>query len=195
MKSLIVLFSALALAACAHAPPPAWVPAEKGWSSPAGFEVTPPAGWMRWNRGKGDLIVTRDGPSLQRVVVTSSELGKPLGVGASKRAVVAGMSPLEAAEVVVDALGATGSRPRVLDNQPLELAGRAGFRLLAAFDLDDGLHMRALVCGILTDQRFFWLAYIAPERHYFELDLATFEELVRSFRLREPKPAAPPPAS
>jgi hypothetical protein len=181
-----VLLLPIALVACATASPPAWIPATSPYAAPeAGFEVAVPAGWMRRNTKLERLTVTRDGTSVQRILVGSSELGKPLGITESKRAVDAGMSPQEVAEVLIDGLNASRAwtEVAVLENAPASLGGQNGFRLLAAFRDEDGLKTRMAAHGAIAGSRFYWLIYIAPERHYFDLDRQTFEEMVSSFRL------------
>jgi hypothetical protein len=183
----IALLLPIALAACATARPPAWVPATSPYAAPkAGFEVAVPAGWMRRNTTLERLTVTRDGTGVQRILVGSSELGKPLGITESKRAITAGMSPQEVAEVLIDGLNASRAwtEVEVLENAPAMLGGQNGFRLLAAFRDEDGLKTRMAACGAMAGDRFYWIIYIAPERHYYDLDLHTFEEMVSSFRLR-----------
>ena len=177
----------IALAACATARPPAWVPATSPFvAEKEGFEVAVPAGWMRRNTKAERLIATRDGTSVQRILVGSSELGKPLGITENTRAITAGMSPQEVAEVLIDGLNASRAWTdvNVLENAPAMLDGQNGFRLLVAFRDEDGLKTRMAGTGAIAGARFYWLIYIAPARHYYDLDLHTFEEMVSSFRLR-----------
>ncbi len=186
-----IALTALALAACATAPP-AWVPATSPYvAAKGGFEIAVPDGWMRRNFKERELLLTtRDGTPVQRIVVGSWQLGKPLGD--TKRAVVAGMAPLEAGEVVIDDFNATKGWTdiRILENAPATLSGRVGFRLLVAYKDEDGLKTRLIVYGLVADPSFYYLVYIAPERHYFDLDLGTFEEMVKTFRLKAPVPTA-----
>jgi hypothetical protein len=154
----------------------------------AGFEVVPPPAWMRLNARDETLVLTRDGTPLQRIVVGSSEVGKPIGIGASKRPVQAGMSPQELAELVIDDIRASESLTaiQVLENAPATLAGRSGFRVVASFHDGRGLPRRIALYGLVDGARLYEVFYVAPERHYFARDLPVFEELARSFRLREP---------
>ncbi len=195
MKLPVLLL--VALAACATTKPPAWVPAEGAFAARGGFQVEGPPGWMRRNFQPppgGTFLSTRDGTTLQKILASSTPLGQPLGLGGSKRPVVAGMSPAELGELVVDDLRASKDLTdvRILENAPAPLAGRPGFRVLAAYR-DDGLPMRAAIHGAIDGQRLFWIAYVAAERHYFPLDLATFDKVRESFRI-EGAPPQPPPA-
>jgi hypothetical protein len=196
---------AMALAGGATAKPPAWVPAEGTFvADKAGFEVDGPPGWMRFNPPNGTQVftTTRDGTALQRIVAGSSEVGKPLGLGESKRTVAAGMSTAELGELVMDDLRAGEGLAdlTLLENAPARVAGYAGFKVDVAFR-DRGLKRRATLHGFLEGSRLYWLYYVAPERHYYAADLATFDKVVASFRLRgkgaarPPPPAAGPPSS
>lgn len=185
---------ALFLAACAgKKPPPTWVPTAAAFAAPvARFEVAVPAGWMRRNATDRELlVVTRDGTALQRIVVRATELGKPMGLGESNRQVTAGLSAQELAELAIDDLRSrAGDDVRILENAPATLSGRAGFRLVASVRPAKGLARRVALYGVSAGPRFYSLLYVAPERHYFGLDLATFEDMARSFRLTAPPPSA-----
>lgn len=195
--ALAPLALALALAGCAHKPP-AWVPATSPYVAPAsGFEVDLPDGWMRRNREIEQLLLTRDGTPLQRIVAGAVEFGKPPGIGSGKRPVTAGMSALEIAEVVVDDIAAASpSELRILENSPAALGGRPGFRVLAAWRDERGLPQRLALQGATAADRLYLVFLIAPERVYYPRDLPTFDAFVRGFRFREPaKPAARPAAT
>ena len=184
---------ALALAACATTPPPpTWLPATSPYvAATAQFQIDVPDGWMRRNfREREALLITRDGTAVQRIVAGSTELGKPFGD--TKRVVVAGMTPQEVGEVVIDDLNASKGWTdiRVIESAPATLSGRPGFRLLAAYKDEDGLKSRLVVYGVVAEPRLYWMIYVAPERHYFDLDLPTFEEMVKTFRLKAPPPSA-----
>ncbi len=189
MRTLALVF--LSFAACAT---PRWLPATSPYvAATSGFEISLPAGWMRRNLTAGDrLLVTRDGYALQRVYVAASELGKPLGLGKGKRVMAAAFTPAEAAEVMIDDLSSEGvwNEVRVLENRPATIAGRPGFRIVAAFRDGDGLPTRVAAYGVAAGKRFYSLVYVAPERHYFAADLGAFDEMAASFRLREAVPSA-----
>jgi hypothetical protein len=190
----VIALALFVLAACVP-PRPAWIPAERPFVvAAAGFEVSPPPGWMRGNFADAQVLVaTRDGLPLQRIAVAATEVGKPIGKGAAKRPVQAGMSPQELAELVIDDLQATNdvTDVRVVENAPATLSGRSAFRVLVSYRNARGLPMGAAVYGLLEAGRFYRIVYIAPKRHYFQLDLPTVEDVARSFRLRT---TAPPTA-
>lgn len=183
-----------ALAACIPYRRPAFVPTLPSYVAPAsGFEVVPPPAWMRLDIPFEVFLITRDGTPLQRIVVGASEAGKPIGLGSGRRAVQAGMSPQELAELVIDDIRATEelTEMRVIESAPATLSGRSGFRVVAAFHDGRGLPRRVALYGLVEGSRFYRLFYTAPERYYFARDLPVFEQVARSFRLREPVPARP----
>ncbi|MBI5068191.1 MAG: hypothetical protein HZB56_08110 [Deltaproteobacteria bacterium] len=191
---LAIAAAALALAACP--PPPAWMPGGQPYlASQSGYEALVPADWMRRNVKDRELyLVTRDGLPLQRIEVAITPVGKPVYRG-SKRVVAEGMSPQELGELLADALvsGEALAEARVLENAPATVSGRPGFRLLLAFRDGDGLPRRLAIHGVMASGRLYGIVYGAPERHYFNRDLAAYEEVVRSFRLTTPIAPPPPP--
>lgn len=191
-RRLLLLFTAAAAAAaCVPPRPPAWVPTQPSYvAALSGFEVVPPPGWMRFDGRDETLVLTRDGTALQRIVVGSSEVGKPIGIGASKRPIQAGMSPQELAELVIDDIRAAEALTaiQVLENAPATLSGRSGFRVVASFRDARGLPRRIALYGLVDGARLYEVFFVAPERHYFARDLPVFEELARTFRLRPPAP-------
>jgi hypothetical protein len=196
MKIAAAVSIALALAGCATTKPPAWVPADGAFvAASAGFELEGPPGWMRRNLdARVEMFhATRDGTSLQRIVAGTTEVGKPLGFGKSQRLLTADMSPAEIGELVIDDLrSATGfTDVQLLENAPAQVGGRAGFHVLATFR-EDGLRRRTMLYGTSDGRRLFWIYYLAPERHYFQLDLPTFEKVLATVRLRA---AQAPPAA
>jgi hypothetical protein len=189
----------LAMAACATAKPPAWVPAEgKFIAATGGFELEGPPGWMRRNNPESPevFVVTRDGTALQRILARATPVGQPLGLGGSKRPVAAGMSPVELGELVAEDLRSAEGFTEFsqLSSTATPVCGRDGFRLLARFR-DDGLAKRADVVGALDGGRLTWILYVAPERVYYPLDLPIFDRVVGSCTLRTPAPAPKPAAS
>jgi hypothetical protein len=178
MKRLFIL--ALSLAACATP----WMPAEGTYAQPAAhYSVQLPQGWMRL-RDAPELFTTRDGPLLQRVFAKWATFGQPLP--ASKKVITAGMLPEEAAEVVRDELATSGGAQglTVAENAPAQVAGKPGFRIVYRFRTGDGLQMKGVAYGVMGNGGLAMVAYVAAERHYFDLDLPTFEQIRESMRLQ-----------
>jgi len=178
--------AALALAAGCAAARPTWVPAGGTYSPPSGrYALELPDGWLL--RGEVDrVLASRDGVFLQRIDVGRREVGKSLG--STKKVLARGMLPQEVAEVVQDAImsspGMQGST--MLENAPAEIDGRPGFKLVFGYKDPDGLKVRAVFYGVLVEDSLYELSYRAPERHYFGRDLAAFEQVRASFKVRAP---------
>ncbi len=191
MKVLAALFPLL-LMACATAGKPQWLPAGGRFGAPrAGFELEGPAGWVRYDAPEtGEkFVATRDGVDLQRITALSSRAGEPLDLGDSARPFTSGMSAYQLAELMVEAVRSSRgiSEVRVIESASARLAGRDGFRVLVSFRAD-GLTYRTVITGCADGERVYYALFRAPERHYFELDLATFERVLESYRLRDPAP-------
>jgi hypothetical protein len=166
-----------------------WLPGHGTFEArTAGFEVPVPAGWERAFREEDQLVVTRDGPSLQQIVVGSSAAGEPLGPWNGRRPVAAGMASAELAELFVEGAREAVLEVSVVDRGAAALAGREAVWVVVAYRDSEGLRRRAAFCGVVEGGRAVHVAYHAPERRYFARDLPVFEEVVRGVRLR---PAGP----
>ncbi len=142
--------------------------------------VVLPDGWFRL-KGVGDLLLTRDGPPLQTVTITSRAADAPFRN--TKRRMVEGMHPLEAAEAFLDDLLFDEEllQLEVMDSRPAVVGDEPGFRISLAFRDHQGVARRSVRYGVLRGGRFFSLRYDAAERHYFDRDLAAFEDMVSTF--------------
>jgi hypothetical protein len=181
MNHMRVVLALVVVAACAS--PSVFVPAESSYRPPHGeFQVELPQEWMRLRAGDA-VTLTRDGFPLQTVRISRAELGKPLP--SSKRVLTKGLTPFEAAEVLSgDVSSQEGVRGvKVIESSPAQVSDQPGFKIVYAYKQGSGLARKRVFYGLLTDQWLWLLSYDAPERVYFEKDLPTFEQVVRSFRL------------
>lgn len=179
--ALAALAAALVLGGCATAKP--WVEGGGRYTSTSlGFSLDLPAGWVRARGDKEVLLVTRDGPPLQRILVDRLEAGKPLRF--TKKTIAAGMLPHEVAEVLLDDLRSEPGIAEVivLEEGPVTLGGQPGFRAVVQYRTG-GLVVKQVLSGALVGGRCFRLRYIAPRRHYFDRDVAVFERVRESFAL------------
>jgi len=177
-------FAAVIAVACATTGPP-WVPAGDYTPPSRKYSVRFPQGWMRVAE-QDWVLASKDGVFLQHIRVRVLDTGKPLG--STKKMLSRGMLPQEAAEVVRDAIAsAPGMQGMTLiENVPAELAGRPAFKLVVAYKDADGLKMKAVVYGALVGDSLYEVMYRAPERHYFERDLAALERVRSSFKVGAP---------
>jgi hypothetical protein len=150
------------------------------------FTVALPSGWMRANDDEA-VFITREGPTLQHIVIMRDEIDEPLK--GSKRKLSRDMETYEIAELIAGEIssseGVTGVK--ILDNAPAQLGGVPGFRLLVAYKDADGLKMKSLYYGAVTEKSLWSVQYTAPARVYYDRDVATFQRVVASFKLRKDK--------
>jgi hypothetical protein len=161
-------------------------------ASKIGVTADLPPGWARFNPDPG-LVMTRDGLLLQSIRVSREKYGTKLLN--TDNTITKDAEAHEAAQVVVDALSADQSRHHVtvLDNRPATVAGRPGFRLEVTFQTAEGLTLRETVYFVFTGESYVIVRYIAPNRHYHERDLNTFERVVASLKIDETVPPARKP--
>ena len=146
--------------------------------------ITPPAGWKHATIGGADLIASKEGPVLQKMVVEHVDLSQP-PPKETKRAVAAGMTPFEVAEAVIGELRANQELLGldVRENTPVDVGGKPGIKIVFAFRTKDGLQLTEARYSALVGQTLWHIRYVAPTRHYFERDLAAFEAAVRTTRI------------
>jgi hypothetical protein len=146
------------------------------------FSVDIPEGWMKFDSDRY-LLVSRDGPFLQYILVQSRTLETPFVH--TRRRMNRAMLPQEAAEVILDDLTldrAVGNL-HVLENVPARIAHQDGFTILFTYKNGDGLVLKTLYYGFIKGRIFYSIRYTAAERYYFEKELATFKKVLDSFRL------------
>jgi len=177
---------ALGLSGCIHDKDP-WRPIGERYDSGhwfgANFSMDFPEGWVRINNLDA-LVASRDGWGLQQIKVRELEVGKALPH--TKKMVRKGMTPQELAEVLVDDVRTDGSAKglKVLEVRPATLSGQPGFRALLEFRDGDGLRHKAVLAGLLSGENCWQAVFVAPARHYFDLDLPTFDRALASFTVR-----------
>lgn len=182
MKTLLfILF--LPLGACAP-----WIEAGGMYECPSHhYEVDIPEGWMQLNTDRY-LLISRDGPFLQYVLIQSRLLETPFGH--TRKKLNGTMLPQEAAEVIVDDMTSDPSVRglQVLENGPTRINRHDGFRILFTYKNKEGLTLRTIYYGLIVGQWFYSLRYTAVQRYYFEKDIDTFDQIIASFKLLESKP-------
>jgi hypothetical protein len=176
----LLLGAALALGGCVTLP---WYPTAGPYTSEADkFVVDLPKGWMRLN-SEHDLLITRDGLLLQHVLIERGRVDRPLKH--TKKVLTREMQPQALAEVILDNITSSERTldVKVKENRPVQVGGHRGFKLVYGHRNKNGLRFKSVLLGFLAGDDFYLLRYTAAERYYFTKDLATFEQLVTSFKL------------
>lgn len=176
----LVLGASLMFGGCVTLP---WYPTAGPYTSEAdNFAVELPKGWMRLN-SEHDLLITRDGLLLQHVLIERGRVDRPLKH--TKKVLTRGMQPQALAEVILDNITSSERTldVKVKENRPVQVGRHRGFRLVYGHRDKNGLRFRSVLLGFLAGDDFYLLRYTAAERYYFSKDLATFEQLVTTFKL------------
>jgi hypothetical protein len=149
---------------------------------PQNVSVELPKGWMRHN-SKKHLLVTRDGPRLQYILVERIHVDAKLKH--TKKKFRKGMLPQELAEVIIDHCSANENvlNFKVKSNKPTKINGHSGFRLLFTYKDGDDLKYKSLYYGFMEQEWFYGIRYNAPERYYYDKELKTFKEVLASLEL------------
>ncbi|NIR61496.1 MAG: DUF1795 domain-containing protein [Gammaproteobacteria bacterium] len=180
MKRILVLCTVfVALAGCAT-----WMRVDQRTTVQPDnrYRVELPKGWVWVKPGEADIVVSRDGLDIQRIVIRHDPLANAY-VKLDKKA-HPGMLPSELAELeIADIKSHDGMETvEVVENAPASVGGHEGYRLHLAYRNAGGLRYERVVYGCVTRDGLFTLFYDAPSLHYFQRDLAQFERVVKSFR-------------
>jgi len=147
------------------------------------FTIQAPVGWVHASAIRSHIIITRDGPSLQRIMINRyphKAAFARIGVVISENTLV---TELNEYYVAAYKEGSYGLEVNVLENMPAEIDGNDGFRLHLEYAGDRGLMFDTIVYGFLDERWFYHIIYQAPRLHYFEKYLPEFEKVVKSFAL------------
>ena len=95
------------------------------------------------------------------------------------------MLPQEAAGIIIDELASDRflMNFQLIENAPATVDGHSGFKILFTYKDKKGSEFKTLYYGFISGDSFYNLRYCAAMRHYFEKDIATFEQIISSFQL------------
>jgi hypothetical protein len=155
------------------------------------LEVEWPKAWMKFTPAEADesakkeglvLSATRDGLGLQGIILMKRPVDQ--GFNNTKKKAAPGIIPQELAELVLDDLRADPNfiDLQVVENSPSTLDGVSGYKLVVRYRTEAGLPKQAVYYGCLEKGLLYTLIYEAPQRHYYALDLPTFEAVKSSFK-------------
>jgi hypothetical protein len=155
------------------------------------IEIEWPPGWMKFTPAESDenakkegllLSVTRDGIGLQAMILKKRPLDQ--GFSNTKKKATPEMLPQELAELVLDDMRANPEFVdlQVVENSPNTLDGIPGYKVIIRYRNKTGLPKQAVHYGCIEKGLLYSLTYAAPQRHYYALDLPTFEAVKNSFK-------------
>lgn len=127
-------------------------------------------------------MVSRDGPYLEYILLREQPLTQ--GFQHTRRKIDAGMLPNEAAQVIIDNLKADPAIKQltIIANEPAEVGGREGFRLVFTYRDQQDVDLRTDYYGAVIGSSFVSLRYNAAQRHYFHAELPAFRNALQSLR-------------
>jgi len=165
------------LAGCAETPSK---PVSAQTMQPAVAGVITPEGWVQEYNAGGQLIASRDGYPLQIILVAArSNID---AFPAIKKGVTPSTLPSEVADLNIANIKAMGVDAELVENEPAQVAGRSGYRLLLRHFDGRGLEWRQVVYGAVDEKYFYRLYFEAPALYFFARDLPAFEGMVKSFQ-------------
>jgi hypothetical protein len=149
------------------------------------YRVTMPMGWVQL-KVNNHLLVTRDGPDLQKIEITVSESSKAFAAiekGSSEE-----LLPSELAELYIADLRKQHKNGlpslEVLSNAPATVDGHDGFQLMLRYRADNGLFYNQRVTGFAAKDAFYCIFYRAPALHYYALDDTQYDEVLHGFKMK-----------
>ncbi len=148
----------------------------------ADFSVDIPEGWWK-PEYTSKYLLTKDGPYQQYVLIQQRPLNKAFRY--TKKKIRSGMLPQEAAGIIIDELASDRYLMNfsVIENAPATVDGHAGFKILFTYKDKKESQFKTLYYGFISGDAFYNLRYCAAMQHYFEKDIATFEQIISSFKL------------
>ena len=182
LRYALPLLASMLLTACATTQTWSLVDTAAATAPDKSFTAVLPVGWVRAVAVKDSVFITRDGAGIQFIELI--KLSGDKAFPTIKQTTTGGMLPAELAELQIAEYksreGLMGLE--ILENVPAKVSGENGFRLHTRFRNSSGLRYDSITYGIVSGDNYYMLTYQAPKLHYFDRDLATFEEVVRSFR-------------
>ncbi len=128
-------------------------------------------------------LITKDGAFLQYVLIQQRPIDLPYSH--TKKKLNKGMLPQEAAGIIIDEIASDRRifNFNVIENAPAIIDGHEGFKILFTYKDKNGSTFKTLYYGFISGDSFFNLRYNAAMRHYFEKDIADFEQILSSFKV------------
>ena len=151
----------------------------------ADFSVAIPDGWWK-PEFTNKYLITKDGPFLQYVLIQRRPINKSFRY--TQKKIKRGMLPQEAAGIIIDELASDRflMNLKVIENGPATVDGQDGFKILFTYNDKKGSPFKTLYYGFINGGSLYNLRYCAARRHYFDKDVAEFEQIKNSFKLTNP---------
>lgn len=160
-----------------------WHMTERKFTSVKGrYSIHPPKGWMLLKQEKGKCLISQHGPMIQNIHIDRQRVTEPFAY--TGRRLDTAMSLHDLAETVMDNSYLTPgiAEMKVVEVEPASIDGFEGFRAVIDFWTMPGIAKRAILYGMTAGAWYYEFTFVAPVRHYFDLDANTFEGMMSSVR-------------
>jgi hypothetical protein len=183
MKRIIALTLVLFFAGCA--PMPTRIETARNEGPDKSYTVDLPVGWIKQaNPNNTMLLASRNGYLLEIMQITRRPLKEAFQK--TKKAAGDSMLPAELAELEIAEIKSEDqftAALRVLENDPVEIAGQEGFHIRVSFKNARGLEIQRVVDGFTDKASYYQIAFQAPVLYYFDTYYPEFQKAVASFQL------------
>jgi hypothetical protein len=128
------------------------------------------------------LRLTRDGLLLQQIGIGKVTLDRELPH--TKKRFSKDLLPQELAELIIDDIRSNPDITdfKVFENSPAKVGGQPGFKLVFTYQTKNRLTIKTAYYGVKLGDWYYYLAYQAPQRFYFDKDYPVFEKVKESFK-------------
>jgi hypothetical protein len=146
------------------------------------FSVVIPESWERIDLDKY-LLITKDGPFLHYILVQDYTIDRKFDH--TNKKFKKNMLPTEASEVIIDEISADKEIKnfRLIENNTVTINSYDGFRLIFTYNTADGSSHKTTYYGFVIGNMFYSIRYNACNEAYYQKDLATFQQVLNSFRV------------
>ena len=182
MKNLFLTLLLAGTAGCV--PPPARVNVPLTEAPDKSYTVDLPVGWIRHFAQDKTLLVSRDGFTLQTIGITHRPAAQAFPK--TKKGAAEGALPSELAELQIAEMKTETQQMAaltVVENEPVTLDGRDGFRVRVSYHTARGLEIHRVTYGVPDKSGYYRIEYVAPKLYYFDATFADFEKVVSSLRI------------
>jgi hypothetical protein len=148
------------------------------------YSVDLPVGWIKQVTMTRQLLVSRDGPLLEYILITKSSPKEAFP--RTKKAASDSMLPAELAELEVAEIKGEDqftAALSVVENEPAEIAGQEGFRVRVRYKNTRGLEIQRVIYGFADKSAYYQITFGAPTLYYFDAYFPDFQKVVASFQL------------
>jgi hypothetical protein len=144
-----------------------------------------PLGWVKRGSDSADLLVTRDGPALNYILVNRQPHERKLPK--TKRETRADMLPHELAELAVAEWKSTEATANleVLASEPAMLGGKPAARVHIRYKNQRGLPIERILVAMVDSKGRLFMVFEAPSIVYFARGLPAFEAMVASVTFKQ----------